>query len=213
MIEPFHYITHRDHITEAEQVCKNGGKWIQLRIKNKEDGEWLEIAKEVKKICTNYKAKLIINDNIQITLETNADGVHLGKNDLPVEEARKLLGKTCIIGTTANTFEDIMKTSETSADYIGLGPYNFTRTKEKISPILGLQGIKEILFAKKHTGLNIPVIIIGGIDINDVEDIMDAGADGIAISSAISNATNIGQAAKNFLTMINRHSKSVTTTI
>lgn len=183
-ISKLHYITQDiagvSHVTLAEEACKAGADWVQLRLKKKPESECLEIAAEIKEICKKYKAKLIINDNVNLAKLIKADGVHLGKSDMPVTEARKILGENFIIGGTANTADDVHRLNKLGADYIGLGPFRFTVTKENLSPILGLDGIK-----KAAENSRIPVIAIGGITLEDINEIMDTGVYGIAVSSAI----------------------------
>ena len=128
----------------------------------------------------------IINDNVELAKEIEADGVHLGRADRNPAEAREISGDDFIIGGTANTFDDIVSLLEQGVDYIGLGPFRFTETKKNLSPVLGLEGIKNIVETYRRTSLRqIPVIAIGGIKLNDVEDLIKAGVHGIAVSSAI----------------------------
>jgi thiamine-phosphate pyrophosphorylase len=194
MIAHLHYITQdmegMSHQQLAVNACEAGIDWVQLRVKNSGHDEWLTIAMEVKKICGSYNVKLIINDNVAIAKIIKADGVHLGKADTDPLEARKELGEQAIIGGTANTFEDIKTLVEKGVDYIGLGPYRFTSTKNNLSPILGLQGYKEILKQCKTNNITTPVIAIGGIQPEDVKLLMNEGVYGIAVSSAITFSKN-----------------------
>lgn len=193
MISKFHYITQEingySHADLACQACESGVRWVQLRVKNKPADQWLQLALETKEICQRYDARLIINDSVELALKVQADGVHLGKNDMNPAEARKLAGKNMIIGGTANTLDDIVKLQNAGVDYIGLGPYRFTSTKEKLSPILGLEGYQNILSEMKKLGIHIPVIAIGGIVPDDVDAIMTTGVYGIAVSSAVNTST------------------------
>jgi len=185
-IAKFHYLTQDlqtiSHQELAEIACVNGISWIQLRVKNKTPEEHLLIAKDVKKICDTFNTTLIINDNVEICKQINASGVHLGKNDMPVSEARKILGENKIIGGTANTLKDILQLEKDAVNYIGLGPYKFTKTKNNLSAILGLDGYRFIL---NNFHNKIPIIAIGGINIEDIEPLIDIGFHGIAVSSAI----------------------------
>ena len=202
MISQLHYITHDlEDISHQQLVinaCEAGIDWVQLRVKNKHYNEWLNISKEVKKICNQYKVKLIINDNVSIAKIVNADGVHLGKTDVDPLEARNELGEKAIIGGTANTFNDIKTLVDKGVAYIGLGPYRFTSTKSNLSPILGLQGYKEILEQCKTTNITVPIIAIGGIQPQDVKELINMGVYGIAVSSAITMAKNINDIIFNF---------------
>lgn len=148
-ISKLHYITQdikgKSHAELAKQACEGGVKWVQLRMKNVAESAWKDEALETLAICKQYGAKLIINDNPTLALEIGADGVHLGKNDMPLAEAAKIIGDKMILGATANNFADIVSASHHQVDYIGLGPFRFTLTKEKLSPVLGVEGFDEIV--------------------------------------------------------------------
>ena len=178
-------MTYLDGIREA---LAGGCKWIQLRMKGATDEEVRPIALKVKKLGKAQNATFLIDDRVQLVKEVGADGVHLGKNDMPIAEARKILGDDFIIGGTANTFEDVKAHYEADADYIGCGPFRFTTTKEKLSPILGLEGYHEIIQKMKAENIDIPIVAIGGITKEDIPDIMKTGVNGIALSGCILNA-------------------------
>jgi thiamine-phosphate pyrophosphorylase len=203
MVSRLHYITQDvegvTHTQLTELACQAGIDWVQLRIKNKSYQEWLKVAWETKQICKKYGAKLIINDNVLITKEIEADGVHLGKYDMNLKEARKILKNNFIIGGSTNTIEDIREMLENGADYIGLGPYRFTSTKESLNPLVGLDGIKSIMSSFEQISKKmIPVIAIGGIKLEDIEPLLQTGIYGIAVSSAINLAEDKILAMKNF---------------
>ena len=180
-------MTYLDGIREA---LAGGCKWIQLRMKGATDEEVRPIALKVKKLYKEQNATFLIDDRVELVKEVGADGVHLGKNDMPIAEARKILGDDFIIGGTANTFEDVKAHYEAGADYIGCGPFRFTTTKEKLSPILGLEGYKEIIQKMKAENIDIPIVAIGGITKEDIPEIMKTGVNGIALSGSILNAKN-----------------------
>jgi thiamine-phosphate pyrophosphorylase len=193
MIEKLQYITQEtetlSHIDCVREACIAGVKWVQLRVKDKTDEEYLTIAKEAKIICDLYDVILIINDNVAVAKEINAHGVHLGKADMYISEARSILGEDAIIGGTANTLKDVERLIEQKANYIGLGPYSLTETKKNLSPVLGLAGYDEILNElKTYYSLDeTPIIAIGGIDLYDVEPILRTGIYGVAVSGLITN--------------------------
>ncbi|GAB3255635.1 thiamine phosphate synthase [Larkinella harenae] len=170
---------------QADAACRAGVDWVQLRIKNRSAADWKALALETLAVCRQYNARLIINDNVALAGEIGADGVHVGTEDLPVAEARRLLGPSVIIGGTANTLEDIRAHHAAGATYIGLGPYRFTNTKEKLSPILGLEGYQALMTACASEGLSLPIIAIGGIEVADVPALLREGVHGIAVSAAI----------------------------
>jgi len=199
-ISRLHYLTQDNvpgysHAALAEIACKAGIRWVQLRVKGMDFDAWLAIAKEVKTITDTYGSVLIINDSLEIALEVGADGVHLGKNDMPVAEARKIAGSKFIIGATANNEKEFEKAIVSGADYIGLGPYRFTNTKQNLSPVLGLERMAAM--AKKQTA--IPVIAIGGVQLADINLILESGFYGVAISSAINLAEDKDGIAKRFV--------------
>lgn len=188
------FITHAnnryDYLDGVRMALEGGCRWIQLRMKDASEEEILKTAESTRKLCRQYDAVFLLDDYVELVERTGADGVHLGKNDMPIDEARRLLGKDKIIGGTANTFEDVKRIYSAGADYIGCGPFRFTTTKKKLSPILGLVGYRRIIEQMTAYGINIPVIAIGGILLQDVPDIMQTGVSGVAVSGAILNANN-----------------------
>lgn len=188
------FITHandRYNYLDGVRIALEGGcRWIQLRMKDASEEEVLKTAESTRKLCRQYDAVFLLDDYVELVERSGADGVHLGKDDMPIDEARRLLGKDKIIGGTANTFEDVKRIYSAGADYIGCGPFRFTTTKKKLSPILGLDAYNRIIKQMNAYGINIPVIAIGGILLQDVSDIMQTGVSGVAISGAILNANN-----------------------
>ena len=194
MFEKIQYVsqgeTPEQQLANISKALDAGCKWIQLRYKNKSILEVLELAKMVQKICKSYDAKLIINDYVQVAWQINADGVHLGLNDISVLEARTLLKENKIIGGTANTLDDVLKRVNEKCDYIGLGPFRFTATKEKLSPILGIEGYQEILKELKNRNIDIPIYAIGGLEEHDFEILEGIGVYGVAVSGLITRHEN-----------------------
>lgn len=192
MIDRLHYISQQPekgtHLTAIRTALEAGIKWVQLRVKNQPKAEILPYALDAVALCDDYGAKLIVNDHPEIALESGAYGLHLGLEDMPIRTARKIVGKNMIIGGTANTFEHVIQRIAEQADYIGLGPFRFTATKQKLSPILGLEGYKEIIKQIKHANIQIPVIAIGGIQLDDINAIIQTGLYGVAVSGAITHA-------------------------
>lgn len=188
------FITHAndryDYLDGVRMALEGGCRWIQLRMKDASEEEILKTAENTRKLCRQYDAVFLLDDYVELVERSGADGVHLGKDDMPIDEARRLLGKDKIIGGTANTFEDVKRIYSAGADYIGCGPFRFTTTKKKLSPILGLDAYSRIIKQMNAYGINIPVIAIGGILLQDVSDIMQTGVSGVAISGAILNANN-----------------------
>jgi len=162
------FITHTneryDYIDGVRMALEGGCRWIQLRMKDASEEEVLKTAKSTRKLCRQYDAVFILDDYVELVERTGADGVH--------------------------TFEDVKRIYSAGADYIGCGPFRFTTTKKKLSPILGLDGYRRIIEQMNTYGINIPIIAIGGILLPDVSDIMQTGVSGVAISGAILNANN-----------------------
>ena len=192
-LAPLHYVSQANanlsHLEAIEKACKAGCKWVQLRMKKVSYQDYLDTAVAAKTICDRYQALLTINDNPKVALAAKAGALHLGKEDMSPTEARKIVGDI-VIGGTANTWEDIVRLSKEPIDYIGLGPFRYTSTKEKLSPILGLEGYKELLKKMEANGIHIPVWAIGGIQLEDVKAIQSTGVSGIAVSGLITNSDN-----------------------
>ncbi|MFT2008922.1 thiamine phosphate synthase [Pontibacter sp. 13R65] len=193
-IAKLHYITQalnsNTHAQAAEVACAAGADWVQLRVKDQPYEEWKEEALQTQAICRTYGSTFIINDNAKLAAEVGADGVHLGKTDMSPVEARELLGADKIIGGTANIFEDVQQLAAAGVDYIGLGPFRFTSTKQNLSPILGLSGFEQILQQCQLAGITTPVVAIGGILAADIAPLLATGVHGVAVSSVINLATD-----------------------
>lgn len=183
-----HFNERYSYIDSARIALEGGCRWVQLRMKDATDDEFRPVALEVAELCRKFDAVFLIDDRVNLVREVGADGVHLGRNDMPVAEARNILGKDFIIGGTANTVDDIERIFSEGGDYIGCGPFRFTTTKEKLSPVLGLDGYSKIIGNMKNKDLNIPLVAIGGIKFEDIDDILKTGVKGIALSGSVLNA-------------------------
>ncbi|QLC66246.1 thiamine phosphate synthase [Flavobacterium sp. LPB0248] len=180
--------TVEKQLYNIKQALDTGCKWVQMRFKNQTQKDVFTLAEAVKPLCEEYLANFIVNDDLHLAKQIAANGVHLGLTDTKIDEARAFLGTSKIIGGTANTFEDIENHVKNGCDYIGLGPFRFTATKEKLSPILGLSGYYEILQKLKKNKIDIPVYAIGGITLRDVSPLMETGIFGIAVSGIITES-------------------------
>jgi thiamine-phosphate pyrophosphorylase len=179
--------TQEEQLNNIQKALEFGCRWIQLRFK-KANAETLEqTALLAKELCQKFDALFIINDHINLAKKIDADGVHLGLTDSSIQEARELLGDKKIIGGTANSYEDVIQRYHERCNYVGLGPYKFTITKEKLSPIVGLEGYKEIISKLENKGVEIPIFAIGGILEEDIDPILNSGIYGIAVSGLITN--------------------------
>ena len=183
------FITHETNgisYLESVKIALAGGcRWVQLRMKGASANEIRPIALEAQRLCRAAGATFIIDDHVALSKEIKADGVHLGKNDMPIDEARRLLGSEFIIGGTANTFADVEQHYRNGANYIGCGPFRFTTTKSNLSPILGLEGYREICRQMHEKAIPLPIVAIGGITANDIPALMQTGITGIALSSTV----------------------------
>jgi thiamine-phosphate pyrophosphorylase len=188
------FITHQtptyDTVASAQVALDGGCRWIQLRKKDASIEVITETAYQLKELCANYNATFIIDDHVSIALKVNTDGVHLGKHDLPITEARCQMGANYIIGGTANTFADIQQLVADGVDYVGLGPFRFTQTKQNLSALLGATGYQEILSQCEANGIHIPIVAIGGITIADIPTLKQIGIQSIALSSTILQAAD-----------------------
>ncbi|MDD7886195.1 thiamine phosphate synthase [Flavivirga sp. 57AJ16] len=195
-ISRIHHITqnmnNKTHQQLALEACEAGVDLVQLRLKDMERAEMLDIALKTQKICKHFDATLIINDYLDIAIEIDADGVHLGNKDVDHKIARKEFGINKIIGATAYNEEEVQfHQSNGIADYIGLGTFRKTNTKPEIENFLSLQQIKDLIDTQRQTFEKpIPLLVIGGIKLEDINPLISAGVYGIAIASLINESKN-----------------------
>ncbi len=194
MLPKLQYISQGDtdsfsHITNIKLVLDAGVKLVQLRVKNISEDHYAELGNQAKELCSKFNAQLIINDNPVVAKLCNADAIHLGLDDMSILEAKKIT-PTKIIGGTANTFEHIKQRCAEEVDYIGLGPYHYTNTKQNLSPILGIDGYAEMIHKMKGENLNTPIYAIGGIELKDMEAIVNTGVYGIAVSGLLTRSAD-----------------------
>ena len=183
----------RDLCKAVEDSIKGGATVVQLREKFVSEEKFLEIAKVTKK----YNIPLIINDNIKIAKEIDAEGVHIGQSDESLEEARKILGKNKIIGVSVGSVEEALKAERGGADYLGIGTVFYTGSKKDINEPLGLENLKIIA-----DSIKIPSVAIGGIHLNNVKEVMKTGVCGVAVISEILGKEDIEKASKTLLSFI-----------
>ena len=176
------------HVDQVKRLCAAGAKWIQLRMKRAERPEWLSTAIAVAAICRAHQTTCIINDSVDIALASGADGVHLGRSDGSVRQARRQLGPRFIVGATVNDTDDARHAAAADClDYVGVGPWRFTTNKQNLAPILGPEGIGAIV--RQIDGL--PAWAIGGIEAEDLPAVRATGAVGAAVSSALFRGGNV----------------------
>ena len=198
-----HQTTRYSYVEGAIEALNGGCKWIQLRMKEAAYDEICNAIEQLKPLCKEKGAILILDDYAELAAKLDIDGVHLGKNDMPPQEARNLIGEKYIIGGTANTIDDIKNLVAQGVDYIGLGPFRHTDTKKNLSPILGLDGYKNILSQCNEAGITTPIVAIGGIEPEDIPALMKTGISGIALSGTILRADHPAEATQNIITTLN----------
>lgn len=195
-MEKLQYISQGNTIQEQElhirKALDNGIQWVQVRWKNAPENELINLCEISKQLCSEYQSVCIINDHVHLAKEIEADGVHVGLNDIAVEEARLILGENKIIGGTANTLSDVIQRINESCDYIGLGPLRFTATKEKLSPVLGYEGYQKIIDGLREQSIDIPKIFaIGSVAFEDILPLQEIGIYGVAVSGLITKQPEI----------------------
>ena len=196
--------SHDAIVQQVQQVLDGGCKWIQLRMKGADRQSIMETAKALKPMCKDHEAILVVDDDVQIAKDLELDGVHLGKHDMDPHEARELLGSAPIRGATATTFDDIKQLPRVAIDYIGLGPYHYTTTKQNLSPVIGIDGYKKIMEQYALTDIEHPIVAIGGITLNDIEPIMATGVHGVAVSGSIIRASDPTETTRQMLQLLER---------
>lgn len=194
--------TPEEQMVNIKNALNAGCDWIQLRFKQKDELSNNYFAEKVKMECERYYAGLIINDFADIAKRVDADGVHVGLGDQIVSEVREIVGPEKIIGGTANTLEHVLQRFSERCDYVGLGPYRFTETKQGLSPILGIEGYQRIANRLKEMGVSIPIYAIGGIVLEDIKELVNSGIHGVALSGAITNAEDRSQFVTNIKTAL-----------
>jgi thiamine-phosphate pyrophosphorylase len=184
------------HEEQVARLCAAGARWIQLRMKSAATDQWLRVARDVVKTCRAFGAVCIINDSVEVTLAAGADGVHLGKQDLDWREARDRLGSQFIIGGTVNDGGDGARALACGClDYVGVGPLRFTTTKQKLAPVLGVDGVRALV-----TQLDwLPAWVIGGVEAADLPALRATGAAGVAVSGALFRG---GRVEENFRALL-----------
>lgn len=187
-------------VTDQIFAVINGGcRWVQIRMKDASDDEIRKVVEAVKPTCEEKGVFLIMNDRVELAKECNVGGVHLGKDDMPPSKARMILGPAAVIGVTANTLADILAVSQLDIDYYGIGPFRETKTKDNLAPVLGLEGIRKICYEMEEKQINIPHVAIGGVHLDDVLPLLEAGVNGIAVSSAIAFADDPVKETEKFI--------------
>jgi len=202
-IASFHYLTQDlpvlSHLEQAKIACKAGVNWIQYRCLTKSDIELIHEINKVAAICDDWGATLIITDHYHLLDKVDAQGVHIEAMNTDLAAVRNQIGDEKTLGASAISFEDIQRINLTGvADYIGCGPFNFTRTKINNHPLLGIEGYSNIIKQMTDKGITIPLLAVGGITVNDVKVLLETGIHGIAVSAAVNLAKDPASVIKDF---------------
>ncbi|MDO7976058.1 thiamine phosphate synthase [Oceanotoga teriensis] len=192
MITDINYMDERESVLKA---VKSGATCVQYRAKNTDTKQMIEVAKDLKKICNHHNVPLIINDRLDIALAIQADGIHIGQDDMPIEIVKKY-ASNMIIGVSASNIEQALIAEKKGADYIGAGAVFSTQTK-KDANYMGIESLKELM--KK---IKIPVAAIGGINLKNIKEVLKTNIDGVCIISALLCSKDIEKTTKEFLKII-----------
>jgi len=187
----------------VEQAVKGGVTMVQLREKNCSTLDFVNLAILLKKLLAPYRIPLVINDRLDITLASDADGLHIGQQDMPYAIARKILGKDKIIGLSVENIDQAKEIDKFDVDYIGLSPVFVTGTKPELVNSLGLEGVRKIASFSRHC-----MVAIGGINATNAAEVLKAGATGIAVVSAIVSADDPMNAAREIRQEVDKVKKS-----
>lgn len=188
----------RRHVDVAEEIILGGAKIIQFRDKSRDKSERLAIAQQLRELCLRHGVLFIINDYIGLALATDADGLHLGQRDLPVSVARRLLPIDKLVGLSVNTVEQAIAAQAAGADYVSAGSIYPTMSKEG-AVVIGLEGLRQIKQA-----VSLPVVAIGGINKDNVAEVLEAGADSVAVISAILGAGDVAEATRQIMAALGK---------
>lgn len=181
----------RSHLEVAHLAIEGGASILQFREKEMTTRELVETARRLKELTNQNDVPFIVNDRLDVALAVDADGVHVGQDDMPAALARQLIGPHKILGVSASTAEEALQAERDGADYVSASPVFTTPTKPDAPPPTGLEGLKAIVEA-----VNLPVIAIGGINQENAREVMEAGAQGVAVVSAVVSALDIVAAAR-----------------
>jgi thiamine-phosphate pyrophosphorylase len=195
------YIEGSEMISVAEQMIDGGVDLIQLRAKTRPTGEIAEIATVFHDVTLRRGVPLVINDHPEIARIVQAEGVHVGQNDLSIAQAREMAGSACMIGKSTHSVDQAIRASDEGADYIGFGPIFATPTKPDYLPV-GLDEIRKV-----HEAVRIPIFCIGGIKLDNLPEVIASGAQRVVIVSGLLQAADIASYARSAKALLNQKSK------
>ncbi|HIX80890.1 MAG TPA: thiamine phosphate synthase [Candidatus Erysipelatoclostridium merdavium] len=186
-----HWLANRNLEDDVEKAILGGVTMVQLREKNIDNDSFIELAKKVKQVCNKYKVPFIINDNLEVALAVDSDGIHIGQDDLPASLVRQKIGPDKILGVSAHNLDEAIAAKKAGATYLGAGAMFSTTTKDNTTNL----SIEQLQTITKN--VDIPVVAIGGINYDNCLSLKNCNLAGIAVVSAIMAATNISEAASN----------------
>lgn len=199
-ISRFHYLTqdlpHRTHLEQVQLACEAGAHWVQYRCMSKTDDEMLEELHPIASVCDDWGTTLIITNHFHLVASADIQGVHIEDMNADLNLVRNIIGEDKTLGASANTFEQIKNHIQNSADYIGCGPFGHTDTKPNQSKHWGIEGYQTIVEKLKAEKLEIPLIAAGGVQLQNVTDLINTGIHGVAVSAAVNLAENPKEAYK-----------------
>lgn len=202
------FITHPNNQNslqeQLEGYVKGGGRLLQVRLKGVPKEELRRVVDRIVRVMDDLGGSVIVNDNWEVALATNAWGVHIGQKDGDPIKVRKLIGDNMVLGVTVNTVQQLLALKDAPIDYVGLGPFRFTRTKENLASILGLEGIRQAVTEARDAGVTHPIFVIGGVESIDVRPLLSLGVHGVAVSGSIASATDPAFATQKFLESIEK---------
>ena len=189
-------LKNRDILEVAKDVFRGGADIVQLRDKISSDSELLKCARALKDMAKRYRCMFIINDRVDIARIVDANGVHLGQNDMPIKDARKIVGKK-IIGISTHSLKEARTAESSGADYIGIGPVFKSKTRRKLLPV-GLSILKSV-----NKNIDIPIFAIGGISLNNINEVKKRGVNRVAVISSVNRAKNVYSSVKKLKEALN----------
>jgi thiamine-phosphate pyrophosphorylase len=199
-ISKFHYLTqdlpNRSHVEQTQIACEAGANWVQYRCLTKTDDELIVEINQIATICDDWGATLILTNHYHLLDKVDAQGVHIEDFDADFKAIRESIGEDKTLGASATTIEALTAVQNTGVvDYCGFGPFAHTDTKPNNKPLLGFAGYREL---QKHHNIHIPVIAVGGIQLNDVDHLLETGIYGIAVSAGVNLSLDPARAVKEF---------------
>lgn len=189
-------------VDQIKGFIKGGGRWVQVRMDDATDEEISKVVEEIKPLCLEVQAFLLLHNRVELAKTLDVGGVHLEKTSILPSKARLELGPAAVIGVTANTIDDIKAVRSLDVDYITIGPYKESDLFDKSLPVLGLDGIKDLDSDMQKLEINIAHVAAGGVGKNDVKTLLEAGVNGIAVSKDIAFAADVKKETEEFLDIL-----------